>query len=88
MKTGNWVVKENGGEKSYPARIAFVLDELVTVDVMDTCSDKMIRIHGRLQEFRPATKEDFDRFILDASNTMIEIEKAISNAYELQMEVL
>jgi hypothetical protein len=84
---GRWVVGVNwDGTKTYPGKVSFVFHDTVVFEIHDF-GCKPYEVHRTVDNVQFATKQDFDKLILDASAAMLDIENFIEKAYRFQTEV-
>lgn len=87
MNNGDWVVSETKGECTYPGKIMLKVHETFVIKIFDFGGEPY-EIHRHQSIVRRATKQDFDRLILDANAAQVHIENFIAKAYEYQKEVI
>ncbi len=83
MKVGDWVIATDG--ETPPGKITCVNSEYVIFEIFDSLGS--YETHRSPQNVRPASKIDFDRFVLNLSAEMLRIEELIDSMEKAQEEV-
>jgi len=86
MKVGDWIVGQMENRNwTYPGKVMAVNDQYVVFEIQDVGG--AYEIHRHPEDVRAATKQDFDRQILDLSRDLVSGEALISTLEGIQKDV-